>query len=67
MNLLLGNGSNLSDKMQDPFYLYNVAQIYSDIQVATLSFPWASVWMSESGGAYNSGGKESQNFANSFW
>jgi heparanase 1 len=30
--------------------------------------PWASAWVGESGGAYNSGGRHvSDTFVNSFW
>ncbi|XP_042516627.1 heparanase-like protein 2 [Macadamia integrifolia] len=68
-NLGPGKDLNLIYKIQDPFFLNQVAQTYKDIKQTTQSFgPWASVWVGESGGAYNSGGKYvSHTFVNSFW
>lgn len=67
--LFIGLNPELLYKMQDPHLLRNTAQIYKDIERAIRSFgPWSSTWVSESGSAYNSGGREvSHGFINSFW
>ena len=64
-----GDDPNLITKIQDPFYLNQVAQTYKDVSNSINNFgPWSGAWVSESGGAYNSGGKDVSNtFANGFW
>ncbi|KAG1366807.1 Heparanase-like protein 1 [Cocos nucifera] len=68
-NLGAGVDKNLIYRVQDPSYLSQVAQTYNDIvNVIKDSGPWSSAWIGESGGAYNSGGKDVSNtFVNSFW
>ncbi|XP_020151022.1 heparanase-like protein 2 [Aegilops tauschii subsp. strangulata] len=68
-NLGSGKDKELINKMQDPYYLDKVAQTFSDMEATVReSGPWSSAWVGESGGAYNSGGKDvSDRFANSFW
>lgn len=55
--------------MQDPYVLSTIAQTYSDVEQTLKKFgPWASAWVGESGGAYNSGGRlVSHAFVNGFW
>lgn len=54
--------------MQDPYVLSNTAQTYKDLELIVRNFaPWSSVWVSESGGAYNNGGKVSHTFVDGFW
>lgn len=69
VNLCLGVDPNLFEKMQDPYVLDNTAQSYKDVDSTVQKFgPWASSWVSESGGAYNSGGRlVSHAFVDSFW
>jgi heparanase 1 len=64
-----GKDKDLIYKMQDPFYLDKVAQTFSDMEATVREAgPWSSPWVGESGGAYNSGGKDvSDRFADSFW
>ncbi|OVA00754.1 Glycoside hydrolase [Macleaya cordata] len=68
-NLGAGVDPDLIFKVQDPLFLDQVTQTYKDVQTTLNKFsPWASAWVGESGGAYNSGGKDvSHTFANSFW
>ncbi|EMS63819.1 Heparanase-like protein 2 [Triticum urartu] len=68
-NLGSGKDKELINKMQDPYYLDKVAQTFSDMEATVReSGPWSAAWVGESGGAYNSGGKDvSDRFANSFW
>ncbi|KAK6242669.1 hypothetical protein SCA6_008058, partial [Theobroma cacao] len=68
-NLGPGNDPNLITKIQDPFYLSQIAQTFKDVAKIVEKFaPWSEAWVSESGGAYNSGGKDvSRTFANGFW
>ncbi|XP_077211030.1 heparanase-like protein 1 [Tasmannia lanceolata] len=68
-NLGPGVDPNLIYKIQDPNYLDQIAQTYKDIEVTLSSVaPWSSPWVGESGGAYNSGGKNvSHAFVDSFW
>lgn len=64
-----GKDRDLINKMQDPYYLDQIAQTFSDLE-ATIrdAGPWSSPWVGESGGAYNSGGKDvSDRYVNSFW
>ena len=66
--LLSGEDPNLVEKMQDPFVLDSTAQTYKDIQLTVRNYaPWASIWVSESGGAYNNGGQASHTFVDGFW
>lgn len=64
-----GDDSKLIHKIQDPFYLSQIAQTFKDVSDAVNKHtPWSGAWVSESGGAYNSGGKDvSRTFANGFW
>ncbi|XXG55650.1 hypothetical protein AAC387_Pa03g3270 [Persea americana] len=67
-NLGQGDDPNLVEKMQDPFVLDSTAQTYKDIQLTVRNYaPWASIWVSESGGAYNNGGQASHTFVDGFW
>ncbi|KAK7275555.1 hypothetical protein RIF29_16674 [Crotalaria pallida] len=68
-NLGAGVDKNLINKVQDPFYLSQFAQTFKDVSEAVKDFtPWAGPWVGESGGAYNSGGKDvSDTFVNGFW
>ncbi|XP_077210369.1 heparanase-like protein 1 [Tasmannia lanceolata] len=68
-NLGAGVDPNLALKIQDPYFLDQIVQTYRDIELTLRSFaPWSSPWIGESGGAYNSGGKDvSHSFLNSFW
>ena len=64
-----GVDPTLINKVQDPYFLSQIAQTYKDISDSIRLFgPWASAWIGEAGGAYNSGGKDvSHTFANGFW
>ncbi|XP_028762076.1 heparanase-like protein 1 [Neltuma alba] len=68
-NLGAGVDKTLINKIQDPYFLSQVAQTFKDISTAVKEYtPWAQPWVGESGGAYNSGGKDvSHTFANGFW
>ncbi|CAH9119824.1 unnamed protein product [Cuscuta europaea] len=68
-NLGSGDDKNLINKIQDPYYLDQVAQTYKDVSTSVQRFgPWTEAWVGESGGAYNSGGKDvSHYFADGFW
>ncbi|XP_028762053.1 heparanase-like protein 1 [Neltuma alba] len=68
-NLGAGVDKTLINKVQDPFFLSQVAQTFKDISTSVKEYaPWAQAWVGESGGAYNSGGKDvSHTFANGFW
>ncbi|CAK9151111.1 unnamed protein product [Ilex paraguariensis] len=68
-NLGAGVDSNLINKVQDPFFLDQIAQTFKDISTTVKEFgPWSGAWVGESGGAYNSGGKDvSHTFVNGFW
>ncbi|XP_010936395.2 heparanase-like protein 2 [Elaeis guineensis] len=68
-NLGAGVDKTLIYKIQDPYYLDQIVQTYSDIETIIQDFgPWSAAWVGESGGAYNSGGKDVSNtFADSFW
>ncbi|RRT84312.1 hypothetical protein B296_00012718 [Ensete ventricosum] len=61
-NLGPGNDKDLIRKIQDPYYLDQVAQTFNDALITVGEFgPWSSPWIGESGGAYNSGGKSVSN------
>ncbi|XVE68773.1 hypothetical protein DITRI_Ditri09bG0096900 [Diplodiscus trichospermus] len=68
-NLGPGDSPDLIKNVQDPFYLSQIAQTFKDVSNAVDKFaPWAGAWVGESGGAYNSGGKDvSRTFADGFW
>nr|KYP41862.1 Heparanase-like protein 2 [Cajanus cajan] len=68
-NLGAGDDKNLIHKVQDPFYLSKIAQTFKDVSVAVNEYsPSAGAWVGESGGSYNSGGKDVSNtFVNGFW
>ncbi|XP_020216704.1 heparanase-like protein 2 [Cajanus cajan] len=68
-NLGAGDDKNLIHKIQNPFYLSKVAQTFKDVSVAVNEYsPSAGAWVGESGGSYNSGGKDVSNtFVNGFW
>lgn len=64
-----GNDNKLINRILDPFYLSQVAKIHKAVQYIVQKFgPWSIPWVGESGGAYNSGGKDiSDSFVNTFW
>ncbi|GAB4829071.1 hypothetical protein Ancab_018733 [Ancistrocladus abbreviatus] len=68
-NLGSGNDKELINRVQDPYYLDQIAQTYKDMSTVVNEFgPWAGAWVGEAGGAYNSGGKDvSDTFAYGFW
>ncbi|QHO29024.1 Heparanase-like protein [Arachis hypogaea] len=58
-NLGAGVDKDLISKVQDPYFLSKIAQTFKDVSTAVKEFtPWAGAWVGESGGAYNSGGKD---------
>lgn len=67
--LLAGNDPELINRIQDPYYLDQIAQTYKDISETVKEFgPWTGAWVGEAGGAFNSGGKYvSHTFADGFW
>jgi heparanase 1 len=68
-NLGSGNDPALVKKIMDPSYLSQVSKTFKDVnQTIQEHGPWASPWVGESGGAYNSGGRHvSDTFIDSFW
>ncbi|TXG74656.1 hypothetical protein ES288_1Z022700v1 [Gossypium darwinii] len=57
-NLGPGNNPDVVCRVQDPFFLTQIAQTFKDVSNAIVKFaPWSGAWVSESGGAYNSGGQ----------
>lgn len=68
-NLGPGNDPKLVSKILDPHYLSQVSETFRDVQQTLKRHgPWASAWVGESGGAYNSGGRHVSNtFMDSFW
>ncbi|KAL7619224.1 hypothetical protein Lser_V15G00543 [Lactuca serriola] len=68
-NLGPGIDPNLVKKILDPHFLSRASITFSDLhQIIKTNGPWASSWIGESGGAYNSGGLHvSDTFVNSFW
>ncbi|KAL2349180.1 hypothetical protein Fmac_003180 [Flemingia macrophylla] len=68
-NLGAGDDKNLIHKIQNPYYLSQVAQTFKDVSIVVNEYsPSAGAWVGESGGAYNSGGKDVSNtFVNGFW
>ncbi|XP_077216751.1 heparanase-like protein 1 isoform X2 [Tasmannia lanceolata] len=68
-NLGPGVDRNLISKILDPHFLSQIVKTFRDLQLTIQQYgPWASAWVGESGGAYNSGGRlVSNTFVNSFW
>ncbi|GFP87304.1 heparanase-like protein 1 [Phtheirospermum japonicum] len=68
-NLGAGSDKELIKKVENGTYLDRVAETYGNISSSIKAHgPWAKPWVGESGGAYNSGGKQvSSSFANGFW
>ncbi|ONK60337.1 uncharacterized protein A4U43_C08F17200 [Asparagus officinalis] len=67
-NLGPGGSKELFGKMQDPFFLSQIAQTFKNAEETVKDFgPWSSAWIGEAGGAFNSGGPESGTFVDSFW
>uniref|UniRef100_A0A1J3CN25 Heparanase-like protein 1 n=1 Tax=Noccaea caerulescens TaxID=107243 RepID=A0A1J3CN25_NOCCA len=68
-NLGSGNDPQLVKKIMDPSYLSKVSETFKDVNKTIQEHgPWASPWVGESGGAYNSGGRHvSDTFIDSFW
>ena len=64
-----GVDPDLVKKILDPHYLNKVTEIFSSLlRTIQQHGPWASAWVGESGGAYNSGGHHvSDTFVDSFW
>ncbi|KAI3701517.1 hypothetical protein L6452_26660 [Arctium lappa] len=68
-NLGAGVDQNLTNKILDPSYLDGVADTFKQLELAiNTSASSASAWVSEGGGAYNSGQNHVSNaFVFSFW
>ncbi|KAM0032992.1 putative glycosidase [Helianthus debilis subsp. tardiflorus] len=68
-NLGPGVDRNLVKKILDPHFLSRASVTFTGLQqTIDMDGPWASAWIGESGGAYNSGGLHvSDTFVNSFW
>ncbi|KAK4775742.1 hypothetical protein SAY87_023703 [Trapa incisa] len=68
-NLGPGSDPNLVSKILDPNYLSRILDTFAKVkETIQKNGPWASPWVGESGGAYNSGGLGISNtFVNSFW
>lgn len=64
-----GVDRNLVKKILDPHFLSRASVTFTDLQqTINTDGPWASAWIGESGGAYNSGGLDvSDTFVDSFW
>ncbi|CAN4124568.1 unnamed protein product [Withania somnifera] len=71
VDFMMKNGVDptLIDKLQDPFFLSQIAQTFKNVEKsANLFSPSSGPWVGEAGGAYNSGGKTtSHTFVNGFW
>lgn len=67
--MVSGGDPQLINRVQDPIFLDGIAQTFADVQNTVRDFgPWADAWVSEAGGAYQSGGRDvSHTFANGFW
>ncbi|KAJ9187423.1 hypothetical protein P3X46_002879 [Hevea brasiliensis] len=68
-NLGSGDDPTLIEKVHDPHFLDQIAQVYGYISSTIKKFgPWTGAWVGEGGGAYNSGSKiVSHSFADGFW
>ncbi|KAK4395884.1 Heparanase-like protein 1 [Sesamum angolense] len=64
-----GNDLNIMNKILNPDHLNKASYLFSNVTTTIqANGPWASAWVSESGGAYNNGAKDISNtFVNSFW
>ncbi|RWR72987.1 Glycoside hydrolase [Cinnamomum micranthum f. kanehirae] len=57
-NLGAGDDPHVKSKILDPHYLSQISEIYKELQLTIQRHgPWATAWVGESGGAYNSGGR----------
>ncbi|XVF25107.1 hypothetical protein REPUB_Repub13aG0185500 [Reevesia pubescens] len=67
--VLSGKLSENSGSASSDLYDYNAANTFSNLtHIIRRHGPWASAWVGESGGAYNSGGAHvSDTFVSSFW
>ncbi|KAF3490306.1 hypothetical protein F2Q69_00056562 [Brassica cretica] len=64
------NDPKLVSRILDPKYLSgSVTGLFKNVErTVQENGPWASAWVGEAGGAFNSGGREvSETFINSFW
>ncbi|XVF43060.1 hypothetical protein PTKIN_Ptkin02bG0010600 [Pterospermum kingtungense] len=68
-NLGPSDDPNLITKIQDPFYLNQVAQTYKKVSKTVKKFgPLSGAWVSEAGGVSDNGHKNvSPTFADGFW
>ncbi|KAL0327135.1 UNVERIFIED_CONTAM: Heparanase-like protein 2 [Sesamum angustifolium] len=68
-NLGAGVDPTLINKVQDPYFLDQIAGTYREVSTSIKLFgPWSGAWVGEAGGAYNSGGKYvSHAFVDGFW
>ncbi|KAL2233518.1 UNVERIFIED_CONTAM: Heparanase-like protein 1 [Sesamum indicum] len=68
-NLGAGVDPTLISKVQDPYFLDQIAETYREVSTSIKLFgPWSGAWVGEAGGAYNSGGKYvSHAFVDGFW
>ncbi|KAF6154989.1 hypothetical protein GIB67_043291 [Kingdonia uniflora] len=68
-NLGAGDDPRLVSRILDPHYLNQISETFIKLQQTLEKHgSWASAWVGESGGAYNSGGRHVSNtFVNSFW
>ncbi|KAK4744133.1 hypothetical protein SAY87_010445 [Trapa incisa] len=68
-NLGAGNDPSLVNKILNPSFLSEISTTFSNLRDTIQRHgAWASAWVGESGGAYNSGGHQVSNtFVNSFW
>ncbi|CAL5372313.1 unnamed protein product [Camellia sinensis] len=68
-NLGAGVDHDLVSKILDPNHLSKISQTFRNLNQTIQTYgPWASAWVGESGGAYNSGARNiSDTFVNSFW
>jgi heparanase 1 len=67
---IAGNDSNLIKRILDPSYLRNsIINTFTNIEGMVQDYAiWASIWVGESGGAFQGGGRQvSDRFVNSFW
>ncbi|KAL4326278.1 hypothetical protein GQ457_11G029480 [Hibiscus cannabinus] len=69
INAIKGDDPNLTGKILDPFYLNQVSQTYKGVLDVVKKFkPQSGAWVSETGGAFNSGSKDlSRTFVDGFW
>ncbi|XP_021910878.1 heparanase-like protein 2 [Carica papaya] len=68
-NMGAGVDKKLINRIQDPLYLDQIAETFKDVSKAAAVYAsWTGPWVSESSGAYNSGGKDVQHyFVDGFW